>query len=241
MKLQTIFIILMLLLFSYTSKSNERQILPVQSENIDNLKPYSELKAETLNKREIFRKEYEAHKRDKQKQETILTEAQRYLLENINEYFKAWYNTPWTFHGHSQTPQKGSIACGYFITTTLRDIGFNIPRVKWAQQASEYLIKKLSTDIKRFQKKPMRDIIDYISSTGEGLYIVGLDCHVGYIYYQDGKMSFVHANYYKPQIGVMNEPLTGHNPLNNSKYRVIGKIFEKEMVLNWILNTPYSE
>jgi hypothetical protein len=87
----------------------------------------------------------------------------------------------------------------------------------------------------------MADVVSYIRTKGEGLYIVGLDCHVGYIYYRNGKMSFVHANYYRPKIGVMSELLIGYNPLNDSKYRVIGKIFDKEMVRNWILNTPYPE
>lgn len=229
----------LLILFSCSSKSQEQQIIsaPVE-EKVEKAKPYAELKKENLDKRDTFR---EAYNKNKSKQDSIVTEAQKYLLAISGDFFKAWYNTSWTFHGHSQTPKEGSIACGYFITTILRDMGFNIPRIKWAQQASEYLIKKVSTDIKRFQKRPMTEIVDYIKSKGEGLYIVGLDCHVGYIYYLNGEMAFVHANYYRPKIGVMSEPLIGRNPLNDSKYRVIGKIFDKEMVRNWILNTPYSE
>jgi len=204
-------------------------------------KPYAELKKETLAKRDYFRQEYDLAGKNQQKQDSIINEAYQFLLNASNDFFKAWYNTPWTFHGHSKNPKEGSIACGYFITTTLQDMGFSIPRIKWAQQASEYLIKKVSNDIKRFHQKPMADVVSYIRTKGEGLYIVGLDCHVGYIYYRNGKMSFVHANYYRPKIGVMSEPLIGYNPLNDSKYRVIGKIFDKEMVRNWILNTPYPE
>lgn len=202
---------------------------------------YLLLKKETLSKRQDFRKEYDLAKGNIEKQDSIIEEALCYLLNVSANYFEAWYNTPWTFHGHSQTPGEGSIACGYFVTTTLRDMGFNIPRVKWAQQTSEYLIKKLTTDVKRFRQRPMVDVVKYIEMRGEGLYIVGLDCHVGYIYFRKGKMSFVHANYYRPKIGVMSEPLVGRNPLNDSKYRVIGKIFDKEMVRNWIQNTTYTE
>ncbi|WP_051697631.1 hypothetical protein [Prevotella sp. 10(H)] len=243
MSLQNFILLAVFFLFSCSSKSNEQKESEIVNEvtEIENLKPYAELKKETIEKREAFRKAYEANKNNKEKQDSILLEAQKYLLTISDDFFRSWYNTPWTFHGHSQTPKEGSIACGYFVTTTLRDMGFNIPRIKWAQQASEYLIKKVSTDIKRFQQKPMKDIVSYIESKGEGLYIVGLDSHVGYIYYLNGKMSFVHANYYKPKIGVMSEPLTGRNPLNDSKYRVIGKIFDKEMVKNWILNVAYPE
>lgn len=198
---------------------------------------YIDLKQETADKRAVFREQY--NNANQAGKNSILIEAQKYLLHVSDEYFTAWYNTPWTFHGHSQTPNEGSIACGYFVTTTLRDMGFNVPRIKWAQQASEYVIKKLSTDIKRFQSKPVKDIVTHIETSGEGLYIVGLDCHVGYIYFLGGKMSFVHANYYRPDVGVMSEPLIGRNPLNDSKYRVIGKIFDKEMVRNWLLEIPY--
>ncbi|MDR0825266.1 MAG: hypothetical protein LBN74_09245 [Prevotella sp.] len=232
----------LLFLLSCTSKSQEKQPSAEKARiaDIDSLKPYPELKKETLERKEAFRDAYNSSK-NSERQDSILTEAQNYLLSVSDDFFRSWYNTPWTFHGHSQTPKEGSIACGYFITTTLRDMGFNIPRIKWAQQTSEYMIKKITTDVKRFRQKPMIDVINYIKTKGEGLYIVGLDCHVGYIYYQNGSMSFVHANYYRPKIGVMSEPMTGRNPLNDSKYRVIGKIFDKEMVRNWILNTSYSE
>lgn len=213
-------------------------IIETQEEQIRK-KPYSELKQETIDKRLEFRMAYKQAKETER--DSILNDAQNYLQIQINEYFKAWYNTPWTFHGHTQTPGKGSIACGYFVTTTLQDMGFNIPRIKWAQLASSEMIKKMTSDIKVFSKKPMTDVVNYIQSKGEGLYIVGLDMHVGYIYYNKGKMWFVHSNYYRRDIGVMSEPLIGRNPLNDSKYRMIGKIFDKEMTYNWITNTSYSE
>jgi len=239
MKLRGFTVLLLFLLFSCSSESRRQDSVSLWEERIKvKRKPYAELKKEALGKRDAFR---EAYNKNKSKQDSIITDAQKYLLTISDDFFKAWYNTPWTFHGHSQVPKEGSIACGYFVTTTLRDMGFNIPRIKWAQQTSEYLIKKVSTDIKRFQKRPMTEIVDYIKSKGEGLYIVGLDSHVGYIYYHNGEMNFVHANYYRPKIGVMSEPLIGRNPLNDSKYRFIGKIFDKEKVRNWILNTPYSE
>lgn len=211
------------------------------AQEVEKLKPYVELKEEALEKRDSLREAYNQAKNNKHGQDSIISEAQKYLLAISSDFFKAWYNTPWTFHGHSQTPKEGSIACGYFVTTTLRDMGFNIPRIKWAQQTSEYLIKKISTDIKRYYKRPMGEIVEDIKLRGEGLYVVGLDSHVGYIYYYDGNVNFVHANYYRPKIGVMSEPLIGRNPLNDSKYKVIGKIFDKEMTFNWLFAKQYSE
>lgn len=227
--------IFFLSLLSCTSKS---QVVLEEQETAEVVMPsYEDIKQGTLEKRDAFRVRYQTEKN----KDSVLVEAQKYLLAVSDDYFRSWYGTPWTFHGHSRIPKEGSIACGYFVTTTLQDMGFNIPRIKWAQQTSEYLVKKVSTDIKRFYKKPMQEIVDYIASKGNGLYIVGLDSHVGYIYCMDGKMSFVHANYYRPNIGVMSESLIGRNPLNDSKYKVIGRIFDKEMVKNWILNTSYAE
>jgi hypothetical protein len=71
------------------------------------------------------------------------------------------------------------------------------------------------------------------------LYIAGLDSHVGYIYKSGRKLRFVHSNYYYPEIGVMSEPLEGVNPLNDSEYRVIGKLLSAEMVKNWITGKEY--
>ncbi len=200
---------------------------------------YLEFKANTEQNRIRFNTEFKACQADSGKEKKIISDAQNFLMKDINNYFEAWYNTPWAFHGHTRIPGKGTIACGYFITTTLQDIGFKIPRIKWAQMASEDMIKRMTTDIKRFRKAPMDDIIKYIKSKGEGLYVVGLDCHVGYIYYYNNQMQFVHSNYYRPSIGVMSEALIGKNPLNDSNYRIIGKIFDENMVKKWIAGTDF--
>ncbi len=147
MKFFYLTLFLLLYLFPCNINSQEQGSVSLQKKIIPYLKPYNELKKETLEKRDDFYKQcQQANNKD-----SIITEAQKYLLKVSDNFFRSWYNTPWTFHGHSQIPGVGSIACGYFVTTTLRDMGFNIPpRIKWAQQASEYLIKKISSDIQRF-------------------------------------------------------------------------------------------
>ena len=75
---------------------------------------------------------------------------------------------------------------------------------------------------------------------GNGLYIVGLDCHVGFIYVKDNDIKFVHSNYYRPATGVMSEDFETNNPLNASKYRVLGKLLDDKMIENWIRNTRYE-
>src|SRR6188474_3208784 len=51
------------------------------------------------------------------------------LLNNIRDsLFTCWLGTPWDFYGTTQTPGKGKIACGYFVTTLLRDMGASVNR-----------------------------------------------------------------------------------------------------------------
>jgi hypothetical protein len=137
-------------------------------------------------------------------------------------------------------PGQGKIACGQFVNAVLCDAGFDIPRNRWAQMASEPVIQILSSDLKRFSNKPIGKVKDYIKGREDGLYIVGLDCHVGYIYKRGAEIKFVHASYYKPEQGVMMEELGSENPLKNSKYRVVGKILDAEMMRNWITRKKYE-
>ena len=173
---------------------------------------------------------------------SILQNVREYLFDKlVNEILPSWYGTPWDFYGQTEMPGKGKIACGYFVTHTLSDLGFNIPKKKWAQLASENMIKLFSNNkIKRFSNAPISVIEEYIKKSGEGVYLVGLDSHVGYIVYKDDKIKFVHSNYYQPEIGVMSENIEGWNPLNDSKYRVIGKLFSDEMIINWITEAAYN-
>jgi len=79
----------------------------------------------------------------------VIRFSQAFLIQTITEkIFPCWYNTPCDFKGTTQQPGKGRIACGYFVTTVLRDAGFLIPRVKWAQFAPESMIHALALSAK---------------------------------------------------------------------------------------------
>lgn len=200
---------------------------------------YAELKNTIEKQRLVY---YEKYKQtDSLQRDSLLNVAHQYVFTTlVNDIFPSWYGTPWAFHGHTKTPKQGSIACGYFVTTTLQDVGFKLPRIKWAQMESERIIRKLTTDVKRFHNAPITDVVKYINNKGDGLYIVGLDQHVGFIVKQGNTLKFIHSNYYKPKEGVMAEPLVGWNPLNYSKYRVVGKIFDTDMIERWVTGYNYE-
>lgn len=72
----------------------------------------------------------------------------------------------------------------------------------------------------------------YFLKNPDGLYIAGLDNHVGFVYKSGNVVTLTHASYYDPEIGVQTEGLIGDNPFAKSAYRVVGRILDKEMVKN---------
>jgi len=186
---------------------------------------------------------YTAYQRsDQAGKDSLIIVSRKYLYSSIiNEVFPLWYGTPWDFNGTSRTPRQGNIACGYFVTNVLTDLGFKIPRVRWAQSASEVFIKRLADrHLRRFTNASISTIEDQLKTWGDGIYLVGLDNHTGFITVQRDKLRFVHSNYYKAHIGVMAETLHSDNPLNNSNYRVLGQLLSDTMIRHWILEIPYS-
>lgn len=73
-----------------------------------------------------------------------------------------WYGTPWDFNGCTADPGKGSIACGYFVTTVLRDAGLQLNRIRLAQSPSGIIIHKLCTNIKLFCNQPLINLVNHI-------------------------------------------------------------------------------
>ena len=213
------------IMITYSCKSQEK-------------KEYTVFLKEIITNQNSFKNKYTASNSVEKK--AVIIEARKYLTSKMgSELFPYWYGTKWDFNGMTRTPKKGKIACGYFVTNTLTDVGFNIPRIKWAQSASEVFIKKLSYgNLKRFSNKPIATIEKHLLNTGNGIYIVGLDSHTGYIYVKNNEIRFVHADYFDPETGVTSEKIDSDSPINYSKYRIIGKLMSDQMILAWIKNTP---
>lgn len=139
---------------------------------------------------------------------------------------EAWMGTPWTFSGTSRTPRQGSIACGYFVTTTLEQAGVELDRVQLAQAASEKMIRALTEpkSIRRYSDASLAKFLESVRLQGEGYYIVGLDHHTGFLKVEpDGTIAFIHSG---PGRGVVRESPADAPELANSRYRVTGKILK---------------
>ncbi|MCO4746104.1 MAG: hypothetical protein KC912_15010 [Proteobacteria bacterium] len=126
------------------------------------------------------------------------------------------------------------MACGYFVSTTLRHAGFQVERVRLAQQASEHIIQTFVAEsgIARFRDRPLADVLDHLESEGDGLYIVGLDYHVGYLRQEGSETRFCHSTYLGDAEVLCEEAAS--SPALASRYRVVGKLLDDAMIDAWL-------
>ena len=163
---------------------------------------------------------------------SIAVIKQTFIKKMTTKVFPYWYGTKWDYNGTTETPNKGSIACGYFVTTTLRDAGVPINRVKMAQCASEEMIKSLTSkkNIHHLSNISLLDFEKKLESIGNGLYIIGLDNHTGFILISEEGNFFIHSTGWFP-FKVVKDVLKESTVLSKSKYRVVGKISDDEVFL----------
>lgn len=118
------------------------------------------------------------------------------LLIKIIPY---WLGTPWSFEGHTSVPRSGEIACGYFVSTTLKDVGFNLDRYKFAQQLPIHEAKTLALGkpLVEINSNSTNERIAILRNTlKEGIYFIGFDQnHVGYIQKKNEDLFVIHSNY----------------------------------------------
>lgn len=164
---------------------------------------------------------------------TLKTSFENVMTQRIFPY---WYGTAWDFNGTTETPGKGHIACGYFVTTTLQHAGVKLNRVKLAQCASEEMIKQLvnKENIHHLSQLPMAAFVNKLRQYGNGLYIIGLDNHTGFIWLTPHEASFIHASGWFPR-EVVKEELISCQVIKKSAYRVVGKISgDTAFLKNWV-------
>jgi hypothetical protein len=167
----------------------------------------------------------------------IVTQAREAVVRSLNAIFPNWYGTGWDFNGTTEVPGQGKIACGYFVTTVLRDAGWKVQRARLAQQASENIILSLTAEsyIKRFRRIAIGDFVKTVREWGPGIFVVGLDVHTGFIVNDGNEVYFIHASYVEP-FAVVKEKALESKILQASRYRVLGKITaDPEFIEKWLL------
>ncbi len=154
-----------------------------------------------------------------------------------SHYYNYWQGTQWDFYGTTQTPQVGKIACGYFVTTVLRDMGVKLNRVALAETYSEKLIKTLvqPKHIKKYVPFNLPNFVAEKQKESDNVYVLGLDNHVGLLIVKNHQAWFLHSSVLAPG-AVVKELAAESLALQMNYYTVAGNLTSDQLFLeNWIL------
>ena len=162
----------------------------------------------------------------------------RVLLDLIlPEMMRCWVGTPYDFNGTAEKPGSERIACGYYVSTVIRDAGFRVNRYKLAQQPSENIMRtflpgdacelKVSEDYAVYA--------DWLERMEPGVYLIGLDTHVGFIVVRPDGMRFFHSSG-ADSVGVVEQSRENAWALRKSNWRMLGHLTAEPGVMRMWLN-----
>lgn len=168
--------------------------------------------------------------------------ASKYIYSTLlNTIVPHWYGTVWDFNGHTNTPNTGEIACGYFVSTSLKHLGFNLNRYKMAQAAGldEAQLLQNKSDLKIYSNLSFHDLKKKVTRVyHDGVYFVGLDNHVGYVIIKDKELYFLHSSYCDDKVVV---ELAETSACFQSNIYVFAEITtNKKLIKKWINNERLS-
>lgn len=172
--------------------------------------------------------------RSEQEREAVLKDAADLFNEAfLNHIMPFWYGTPWDFYGHTENPGSGTIACGYLVSTTLNHLGINVNRYTLAQQWPVDIVRSLSAE-EYYHYSSKNTAIDAIRKMGYGLYIVGLDNHVGFAKYDQWGVHFIHSNWAGSRTVVSEDPQYS-TAFSTTRNYYIGKLSNNEhFITKWL-------
>jgi len=194
----------------------------------DSLLSYSQVKASILE----LKKEWGHLDNIK---DTLSYVFKEQLLNRIIPY---WEGTTWSFEGHSAIPQKGEIACGYFVSTTLKDVGLNINKYRLAQQ-NPFLEAKslaLTSEVIHISNSSINKNINEINDlVPEGIHFIGFNqSHVGFILKEGNQLYLIHSNYVNSE-GVLIEKIESSEVFKfYSQFYIVELSTNKKLLDYWL-------
>ncbi len=207
---------------------------------------YEILKTDLEQLRKEFAYQYQSTESE-HKRQLIIADTRKLLETALPEMMRCWLGTPWDFNGISETPGEGEIACGYFVSTILRDAGFSVPRIKLAQQPSQHILHTFVSPDRStlLVGKPYDTFLSDLALKPPGVYIVGLDTHVGFILNQPSDthnpIRFIHSSGAWPEKKVVDESVEQADVLKRSNYRIYGNVTtSKNSLHKWLMGTSFE-
>lgn len=195
---------------------------------------YKEIKSTVIQNRITYSNLYTTSTEKKKVIEKAQLEIKTILIDQI---IPNWYGTKWSFEGHTEIPKSGNIACGYFVSTTLRDAGFKLNRFKLAQLNPLEEAKSISCGetITTIKNSSLTELKKHFLTLKDGIYFIGLDFHVGYILKEQQNVYIIHSNYINKQ-GVVKENIEKSKAASSSIYYIVPISTNQKLLKKWILN-----
>jgi hypothetical protein len=163
------------------------------------------------------------------------------ITASVAELARHWLGTRWGL-GPPQTsvPGLGKVNCGTFVGRILHDAGFRVDVARLQRLPSQLIIRSFvgPERTKRWSNAPMERFLADLRKMGSGLFIIGLDFHVGLLIQTDDDLRFVHASYVTGT--VVDEPARTARPIADSAYRVVGKLLDARNVHDWLEGRPIA-
>ena len=175
--------------------------------------------------------------------DAVLNQSRELLEIVLPEMMRCWLGTPWDYNGMAEQPGSGAIACGYYVATVLCDAGFDVPRIRLAQSPSELILKTFVPKTGHLKRigVPIDQFLGELEQSESGIYIVGLDTHVGFLVHQpDGDLRFIHASGARPW-AVVDEEAQQASVLRASRYKVTGNVTGEDKVIEkWLEGAGFT-
>jgi hypothetical protein len=180
----------------------------------------------------------------------IRRQARSYVVRTIvQDIFPPWMGTPWHMgedDDASMPHQPGKrVSCSQFVTAVLLNAGLRLDsRPRWAAARALYIQRSLAPrpeDVHRFLSIPPGELARRLARLKDGLYLIGLNCHVGFVLIDNGRVRFIHSNYVDPREGVTDEKLSGSPAIANSQpvgYWVTPLFQDDRLIEFWLTGTP---
>lgn len=203
--------------------------------NFETNKSYNLVKKEVLTIRNQFKNQFLQLNDSISKEQFLDSVSLVFSRVLLNEIIPHWYGTPWGFNGYTNVPNQGEIACGYFVSTTLKHMGVNLNRYDLAKENPLNEAKTIAVDSLKVVQVESENIQNqFFESFLPGLYFIGLDGHVGYLYVYEEQAFFIHSNYIENR--VMIEPIQNSEAFESYSYSIARITGNHSLMLSWILN-----
>ncbi|MCO4769716.1 MAG: hypothetical protein KDA24_06755 [Deltaproteobacteria bacterium] len=150
-----------------------------------------------------------------------------------DELAPAWVGTKWTFSGRATRPYGGTVACGHYIGAVLRGAGLQVSSEVGALASARIVRTFAGKSRTRWRTdQGVQRVVEEVRREGTGLYLLGLDTHVGMLRVRGRAVDLCHSTGSWPRAVVCEDALA--SPSMRSRVHVWGPLLTDETVDAWL-------